>query len=224
MPSAYEQQLRSKAEAFLAALKSAGHSATIDPSSLREYSLALKIGSTIATIYYSPKRKEHSLKPDSLPAPIRAVWESLSVTPKKNTSTAAKSAYQAYVDGSYHSGRKTVGYGAVILKDGVEHTRFNGRLDEYVESHQVGGELAATMRVIQWCKENNIPAIDIYYDYKGIEAWARGTWKTEKAMTQAYAKFMKESGIKVHWHKVQSHTGDTWNDVADELARQGALK
>jgi ribonuclease HI len=236
MPSAYEKQLREKAEPFLAALKAAGHNATIDTASLRDYSLALKIGSSIATIYYSPKRKEHSLKPDSLPAPIRAVWDSLGVTAKKNTSTTAKSAksaksansakppYQAYVDGSYHSQRKTVGYGAVILKDEVEHTRFNGRLDEYVESHQVGGELAATMRVIQWCQENAIPAIDIYYDYKGIEAWARGTWKTEKAMTQAYAKFMKESGIKVHWHKVESHTGDTWNDVADELARQGALK
>ena len=228
MPSAYEKELRPKAEAFLAALKSAGHKATIDEASLREYSLALNIGSTIATIYYSPKRKQHSLKPDSLPTPIRAVWDSLNQSANKKSSTtatkSAKTPYQAYVDGSYHAGRKIVGYGAVILKDGEEHTRFSGRLDEYTESHQVGGELAATMRVISWCKQNNITAIDIYYDYRGIEMWARGSWKTEKPMTQAYAKFMKESGIKVHWHKVASHTGDKWNDVADELAKQGALK
>lgn len=226
MPSAYEKELRQKAEVLLAALKSAGHNATIDEASLREYSLALKIGTTIATIYYSPKRKEHSLKPDSLPAPIRTVWDSLSKPANKKASSAAaaaKTPYQAYVDGSYHAQRQTVGYGAVILKDGEELSRFSGRLDEYTESHQVGGELAATMRVISWCKQNNISAIDIYYDYRGIEMWARGSWKTEKPMTQAYAKFMKDSGIKVHWHKVASHTGDKWNDVADELAKQGAL-
>lgn len=226
MPSAYEKELRQKAEALREALKGAGHNAIIDENSLREYSLALKIGSTIATIYYSPKRKEHSLKPDSLPKPILAVWESLSAKKASATSStkSAKTPYQAYVDGSYHAQRKTVGYGAVILKEGQEHTRFSGRVEEYTESRQVGGELAATMRVIQWCKQNNISTIDIFYDYKGIEAWARGTWKTEKEMTQAYAKFMKESGIKVHWHKVESHTGDKWNDVADELAKAGALK
>lgn len=228
MPSAYEKELRQKAEAFREALKSAGHKAIIDENSLREYSLALKIGSTIATIYYSPKRKEHSLKPDTLPAPIRAVWDSLAnkkvSATTANAAKSAKTLYQAYVDGSYHAQRKTVGYGAVILKDGQELTRFLGRVDEYTESRQVGGELAATMRVIQWCKQNNIAAIDIYYDYRGIEAWARGTWKTEKELTQSYAKYMRESGIKVHWHKVESHTGDKWNDVADELAKAGALK
>jgi ribonuclease HI len=224
MPSAHEKELRPKAEAFLAALKSAGHNALIDEASLREYSLALKIGETIATIYYSPKRKEHSLKPDSLPKSIRSVWDSLTKPTKKASAAAAKTPYQAYVDGSYHAGRQTVGYGAIILKNGEEESRFLGRVNEYTESRQVGGELAATMRVIQWCKQNNITAIDIYYDYKGIEAWARGTWKTEKEMTQAYAKFMKESGIKVHWHKVESHTGDYWNDIADELAKQGALQ
>jgi ribonuclease H-related protein len=225
MPSAYETELRQKAESFLAALKNAGHNAKIDESSLREYSLALNIGETIATIYYSPKRKQHSLKPDSLPKAIRAVWDSLSANKKASTAAkSAKTAYQAYVDGSYHAGRKTVGYGAVILKDGEELTRLLGRVEEYTESRQVGGELAATMRVINWCQQNKVSAIDIYYDYRGIEAWARGSWKTEKEMTQAYAKFMKASGINVHWHKVESHTGDYWNDVADELAKEGALR
>jgi viroplasmin and RNaseH domain-containing protein len=31
-----------------------------------------------------------------------------------------------------------------------------------------------------------------------------------------------ESPIKIHWRKVNSHSGDRWNDRADVLAKQGA--
>jgi viroplasmin and RNaseH domain-containing protein len=31
-----------------------------------------------------------------------------------------------------------------------------------------------------------------------------------------------ECPIKIHWHKVDSHTGNRWNDRADALAKQGA--
>jgi ribonuclease H-related protein len=227
MPSQYEKELRAKANAFLTALAGAGKTAQIDDKSLRDYSLALRVGSLVATIYYSPKRKEYTLSPASLPKSILDVWENLEAVKivKPKSISSAKTPYQAYVDGSYHAQKRTVGYGAIILKNGSEElARFLGRVDEYTESRQVGGELAATMRVIQWCQQEKIEAIDIYYDYKGIEAWARGTWKAEKEMTQAYAQFMRESGVKVHWHKVESHTGDYWNEIVDKLAKEGALK
>jgi ribonuclease HI len=33
---------------------------------------------------------------------------------------------------------------------------------------------------------------------------------------------MQRCPVKVKWHKVRSHTGVKWNDIADELAKQGA--
>ena len=109
------------------------------------------------------------------------------------------------------------------MKGDKELIRLSGRVNKYTESRQIGGELKGTMAVIRWCEENNVSEIDIYYDYKGIEMWATGRWKTEKPISQEYRAFMQQSKIKVHWHKVKSHTGVHWNEVADELAKKGTL-
>jgi ribonuclease HI len=63
--------------------------------------------------------------------------------------------------------------------------------------------------------------VDIFYDYAGVENWATKRWQAKNEFTQAYAAFVRESGIRVYWHKVKSHSGDYWNDRADELAKQG---
>ena len=128
--------------------------------------------------------------------------------------------YQGYVDGSYIDGR--VGYGAVLLNDGDIVTELSGGVNRDTETRQVAGELVAVMRLLTYCAENNIDAIEIFYDYTGIEKWARGRWKTNTPLTQRYAAFMKRSSVRVTWQKVKSHSGNTWNDRADELARQGA--
>jgi len=33
---------------------------------------------------------------------------------------------------------------------------------------------------------------------------------------------MRSCRIRIEWHKVDSHTGDRWNERADELAKKGA--
>jgi hypothetical protein len=128
--------------------------------------------------------------------------------------------YQGYVDGSYINGR--VGYGAVLLKEGEVVTELSGGVDRDTETRQVAGELVAVMRLLTYCNNHNIDSIEIFYDYTGIENWARGQWKTNNPLTQRYAAFMKRSPVTVTWQKVKSHSGDEWNDRADELARQGA--
>ena len=232
MPYKYEQKLRTKAQAFADAIHSElSYSATIDPKSFREYSVAVQLGEVgKATIYYSPKKNTYKLVPnnlgDSVTETISTVWQSLpdtATTSKKPKATLSKprTKHQAYVDGSYDESRQTVGYGAIILTGETELARLSGRVDNYTESRQIGGELQATMEVIKYCQANNISKIDIYYDYKGIELWATGKWKANKPLTQSYRAFMQAQDIKVHWHKVKSHTGVKWNEVADDLAKQG---
>ena len=228
----YQNLLRQKAQDFADTIQSKlSYSATIDPKSYREYSVAVQLGDVgIATIYYSPKKQSYKLVTIGLDTDVATtvseVWDSMAgttPTAKKSSLSKPKTSYQAFVDGSYNQQKKTVGYGVVILKQNKETARFFGRVDKYTESRQIGGELRATMQVIEWCNQNNVKEIDIYYDYKGIEFWATGRWKAEKPISQAYRDFMQKSNIKVYWHKVKSHTGVHWNEVADELAKKGTL-
>ncbi len=130
--------------------------------------------------------------------------------------------YHIYVDGSYING--LTGYGAVILKDGEVIEEFSGAVTDssLTQTRQVAGELRAVEEALNWCERNGVDEVAIFYDYNGIEKWATGAWKTNQAMTQGYARAVRSSPIRIRWSKVASHTGDRWNDRADELAKRGA--
>lgn len=233
MPYQYENLLRKKAQTFANEIQSQlSYDANIALDSFREYSVDVRLGDVSGkmVVYYSPKKKTYKIVPQGIDkavaVTISKVWDNMSgttPTAKKEAPTKPKTSHQAYVDGSHHKQKNTVGYGAIILQGDKELVRLSGRVNKYIESRQIGGELKATMAVVDWCQQNNITAIDIYYDYKGIELWASGRWKTEKPVSQDYRVFMQKSTIKIHWHKVKSHTGVHWNEVADELAKKGTL-
>ena len=71
------------------------------------------------------------------------------------------------------------------------------------------------------CSSEGIKEVAIYYDYEGISAWAEGRWKTNKHGTIAYKEFYDEikDRLKVTFVKVKGHSGDTYNDMADRLAK-----
>lgn len=223
MPYKFESELRQKAEEFIQILLRAGIDVEPFPTMFRDYLVKIAVGrSGYINIYYSDKNKSfslktHELREKSLTSPIEACWNELNECAEKSYA----SLYQAYVDGSFLDGN--VGYGAVILQNGQEVTRFSGSVEQYTEQRQVTGELQATSLVLKWCQEHQVGEIEIFYDYEGIEKWATGEWRANNEATQHYAAITHESPIKVIWHKVKSHTGVRWNEIADELAKQGAL-
>lgn len=131
--------------------------------------------------------------------------------------------YHIYVDGSKLRG--SIGYGVVILKDGEAIQEFYGTVpDELVQgTNQIAGEIYAVRKAIEWCKEKGIDEVSIFYDYNGLEKWATGAWKTNHPLTRDYVEFVKRSGLKIHWRKVDSHTKDVWNERADQLAKIGSV-
>jgi len=135
-----------------------------------------------------------------------------------------KGTYEVYVDGSFFN--DSVSYAAVILKDGALLKTIKGvvKEEDFISSRQVGGELMAVMKALEWCKENKITSITLYYDYIGIKAWVTGEWKAKKPLTRFYADHVKKSGIKIYWKKVKSHSGNYWNDYVDKLAKRSALE
>lgn len=128
----------------------------------------------------------------------------------------------AYVDGSYNINTKIFGCGVVIFYKGNE-TKFSKAFSdpEMALMRNVAGEIEGAKLAMQYCVDNNIAEIDIYYDYEGVEKWCTGAWKTNKEGTAAYKRFYDEisKSVKVSFNKVKGHSGDTFNDMADRLAK-----
>jgi len=128
----------------------------------------------------------------------------------------------AYVDGSYNIETCEFSYGAVIFT-GEEMKTFSEKFSdpELASMRNVAGEIKGSEFVMRYCLENGISEVAIYYDYEGISAWAEGRWKTNKHGTIAYKEFYDEikGKLKVSFVKVKGHSGDTYNDMADRLAK-----
>ena len=86
----------------------------------------------------------------------------------------------------------------------------------------VAGEIAGSESAVNYAIEHGYDGVVIYYDYMGIEKWAKGEWQANKPGTKAYAAFMKDASkkIKIIFMKVQAHSGDHFNDMADEYAKK----
>lgn len=135
--------------------------------------------------------------------------------PQKNT-------VAAYVDGSYNIKTKIFGCGVVIFYGGKDITFSKSFSNpEMAAMRNVAGEIEGAKLAMQYCLDNHIEEIDIYYDYEGIEKWCTGAWKTNKPGTIAYKQFYSDiiKNVKVNFIKVKGHSGDKYNDMADRLAK-----
>lgn len=129
----------------------------------------------------------------------------------------------AYVDGSFNAETKEYSFGAVIFSDG-EVFEYSKKFSdaETAEMRNVAGEIMGAEFVMQYCIDKGIKSVKIIYDYTGIEAWATGKWKTNKAGTIAYKAFCDsiKDKLLVEFEKVKGHSGDKYNDRADALAKE----
>lgn len=129
----------------------------------------------------------------------------------------------AYVDGSYNIATKEFSYGVVMFHDGKE-LHFSQKVDdrELAEMRNVAGEIKGSECAMRYAVENGCETLVIYHDYEGISKWCTGAWKANKSGTIAYKKYYEEvsSKLKVEFIKVKGHSGDRFNDVADELAKK----
>ena len=66
-----------------------------------------------------------------------------------------------------------------------------------------------------------IQKLSIYHDYEGIASWCLGKWKTNREGTKAYKAYFDSicDRMEIEFVKVKGHSGDKYNDRADELAK-----
>lgn len=133
-----------------------------------------------------------------------------------------------YVDGSYKKDIDAIGYGVVFTKNNEVLFKDCGRVQTSdTTERNVTGEIYAMIRTIQLCVANDIKDIIVCYDYKGIECWATGEWKANKALTKRYVEYYKkyteEYGLKIDFKYTKAHSNIRFNEEADKMAKAGAL-
>ncbi|MDE7263914.1 MAG: ribonuclease H family protein [Anaeroplasmataceae bacterium] len=128
----------------------------------------------------------------------------------------------AYIDGSYDSKTGCYSFGGVLIVQ-EKCYKFSKKYekDEYSSARNVAGEIKGAGYIIQYAIHHQIEELNLIYDYEGIEKWYTGVWKANSAIAKAYTSFRNQvqNKIKIHFIKVKSHSNDTYNDMADQLAK-----
>lgn len=134
---------------------------------------------------------------------------------------------RAYVDGSFSEAVNRYAFGAVLISPDGEIEEICGFDDkaEALVSRNVAGELVGAMKAILWAGKNQYKKLVIYHDYEGIRKWALGEWKAKSYVAIKYLEFLKKhrEKIDIEFVKVLAHSGDKYNELADELAKKGLL-
>lgn len=128
----------------------------------------------------------------------------------------------AYVDGSYNNDTGEYSCGVVFLTDTDEfHIARKGESEELAAMRNVAGEILGAGLAMKQAVEMGIRKLSIYHDYEGIASWCLGKWKTNKEGTKAYKAYFDSirDKMEIEFVKVKGHSGDKYNDLADELAK-----
>lgn len=140
-----------------------------------------------------------------------------------------KNKLYAFVDGSYNSKTKTVGYGLVlVLNDKIQMKDLGSfRNINFNESKNVFGEIRGALKAVELAIANDFKEINIVYDYIGISKFATKEWKAKTPVTkdyqeaiERYTKLIQINFIKVKAHADESEGGSSYNDMADKLAKK----
>lgn len=144
---------------------------------------------------------------------------------KKSDENYPTDCLQAYVDGSYNSYDERYSYGVVIVKDNiVEYIESNAAKDTSEKNiRQIAGELQGAIKAVEYALKKGEKKLVLFHDYEGIAHHATGAWDRKEQSSMNYYTRMQElmnSGIEVIFVKVDSHTGDLFNELVDEKCKE----
>lgn len=128
----------------------------------------------------------------------------------------------AYVDGSYNVATGEYSCGIVFMTPDAEiHIAKKGEDAELASMRNVAGEILGAELAMKQAVKLGLRKLSIYHDYQGIASWCLGEWKTNKEGTKKYKEYYESicNQVDIVFIKVKGHSGDAYNDLADELAK-----
>lgn len=129
----------------------------------------------------------------------------------------------AYTDGSYNPETKACGAGLVLFHDNIKETFSKLNDDPAAEGmRNVTGEILAAWTAIDMATSGGACKLIIRHDYTGISQWANGKWRANNQYTKAYQAKVAAARylIDIEFEHVPAHTGVTYNEEADRLAKK----
>ena len=144
---------------------------------------------------------------------------------KKEDNNYPTDCLHIYVDGSYNSATEEYSYGLAAVKDNsVEYIDSGASRSSAANNiRQIAGELEAAVKGVEYAVKCGEKKVAIFHDYIGICYHATGFWERKEESSKEYYKKMQElmaTGIEVVFVKVDSHTGDLFNELADEKCKE----
>ena len=144
---------------------------------------------------------------------------------KKSDENYPKDCLHAYVDGSYNSSDGRYSYGVVCVTNNVvDYIESNAAKDTSEKNvRQIAGELKGAVRAVEYALREKQNKIVLFHDYEGIAHHATGAWDRKEESSMQYYNEMQNlmnSGIEVIFVKVDSHTGDLFNELVDEKCKE----
>ncbi|MCD8205839.1 MAG: ribonuclease H family protein [Clostridia bacterium] len=131
----------------------------------------------------------------------------------------------AFTDGSFDKDWRVYSYGVCIYTkvDGAPtELKGTGQREEYVQSHNIAGEIQGVTNAVRWAEKNGFPKIFIFHDYEGVGKWADGEWEPKNKIAKGYAEFIetKRKTMSIRFMWVKGHASIVHNERADALARR----
>ncbi|MCH5138145.1 ribonuclease H family protein [Clostridiaceae bacterium UIB06] len=144
---------------------------------------------------------------------------------KKGEDSYPKDCLHIYVDGSYNISTEKYSYGVVAVRnDVVEHIDSAAAKDNSQKNiRQIAGELEGAIKGVEYALRKGDKKVVIFHDYEGICHHATGFWERREESSAKYYKKMNElmgHSIEVIFVKVDSHTGDFFNELVDEKCKE----
>lgn len=144
---------------------------------------------------------------------------------KKGIDKFPEDCLHIYVDGSYNLSTKKYSYGLVAVRDHVVEYIESAASSDTSQSNirQIAGELEAAIRGVEYALSNKDKKVVIFHDYEGISHHATGFWERREESSIKYYNEMNNlmsQGIEVIFVKVDSHTGELFNELADEKCKE----
>lgn len=144
---------------------------------------------------------------------------------KKGEDNYPMDCLHAYVDGSYNVSTEEYAYGVVAVRNDVVQYIGSGVGKSSSEKNirQIAGELEAAVKATEYALLSGEKKLVIFHDYAGICYHATGFWERKDESSKQYYEKMNElmnKGIEIIFVKVDSHTGDFFNELVDEKCKE----
>ncbi len=125
----------------------------------------------------------------------------------------------AYVDGSFNKNTGVYGSAAILIANDTIIATKTSRGTKMNSMWNIAGEISAAALAVKLAEEYMPDSLLIKYDCEGVAKWPLGEYRAKNEYTQKYVEFMnKPRSFPIYYEHVKAHTGDKYNEMADDMA------